>query len=114
MHVPPHILILWDGYSCKKGKNPAAKSRDLVLSRCLGKHNQQELFLGKIPVPASEPVDLASQSMSMKKEETKSKEILPGVTIKGGGVNVNLDKEDSRTLEVRPHSQTQLTLKQKF
>lgn len=69
---------------------------------------------GKIPVPASEPVDLASQSMSMKKEETKSKEILPGVTIKGGGVNVNLDKEDSRTLEVRPHSQTQLTLKQKF
>ncbi len=69
---------------------------------------------GKIPLPESEPVDLASQTMSIKKEESKSREILPGVTIKGGGVNVNLDKDDSRTLEVRPHSQTQLTLKQKF
>lgn len=69
---------------------------------------------GKIPVPESEPVDLATQNMSIKKEETKSKEILPGVTIRGGGVNVNLNKDDSRTLEVRPRSQTQLTLKQKF
>ena len=69
---------------------------------------------GKIPVPESEPDDLSTQNMSIKKEETKSKEILPGVTIRGGGVNVNLDKDDSRTLEVRPRSQTQLTLKQKF
>lgn len=69
---------------------------------------------GKLALPESEPVDLANQSMSIKKDETKSREILPGVTIRGGGVNVNLDKDDSRTLEVRPHSQTQLTLKQKF
>ena len=75
---------------------------------------QSHSLNGKIPVPESEPVDLATQNMSIKKEETKRKEILPGVTIRGGGVNVNLAKDDSRTLEVRPRSQTQLTLKQKF
>ena len=89
------------------GSTSPAPSGEMHLS-------QPHSLNGKIPVPESDPVDLSTQNMSIKKEETKSKEILPGVTIRGGGVNVNLDKDDSRTLEVRPRSQTQLTLKQKF
>ena len=89
------------------GSTSPAPSGEMHLS-------QPHSLNGKISVPESDPVDLSTQNMSIKKEETKSKEILPGVTIKGGGVNVNLDKDDSRTLEVRPRSQTELTLKQKF
>lgn len=74
----------------------------------------QRITTGKILNSEAEPVDLSSQTMSIRREEKKRLEIMPGVKVKSGGVDISLDKENTRTLEVRPNSQGQVMLKQKF
>ncbi|WP_094605570.1 hypothetical protein SPSIL_012800 [Sporomusa silvacetica DSM 10669] len=76
--------------------------------------NSQRISTEKILPPENKPVDLSSQTMSIKKEEKNSLEIMPGVKVKGGGVDISLDKENTSTLELRPNSQNQVLLRQKF
>jgi hypothetical protein len=68
----------------------------------------------RIQPPEDNPVDLASQTMSIKKEQKKRLEIIPGVKVKSGGVDISLDKENTKTLELRPNDQNQIMYKQKF
>lgn len=74
----------------------------------------QRITTGKILTSETKPVDLSSQTMSIRKEEKKRLEIMPGVKVRGGGVDISLDKDNTRTMEVRPDNQAQVTLKQKF
>lgn len=74
----------------------------------------QRITTRKILISETKPVDLSSQTMSIKKEEKKRLEIIPGVKVRGGGVDISLDKENTRTIEVRPDSQAQVMFKQKF
>lgn len=74
----------------------------------------QRITTGRILNSEAEPVDLSSQTMSIRKEEKKRLEIMPGVKVRSGGVDISLDKENTRTIEVRPNSQGQVMLKQKF
>jgi len=76
--------------------------------------NSQRISTEKTLPPKNKPVDLSSQTMSIKKEEKMSLEIMPGVKVKGGGVDISLDKENTSTLELRPNSQNQVLLRRKF
>ncbi|SDE42164.1 hypothetical protein [Sporomusa acidovorans] len=68
----------------------------------------------KTQTPADPPVDLSSQTMSIKKEQKKRLEIAPGVKVKSGGIDISLDEENTKTLELRPNDQNQILYKQKF
>lgn len=81
------------------------------------KENQfdsQHISTEKTLIPADRSVNLSNRTMSIKKEEKNRLEIMPGVKVKGGGVDISLDKENTSTLELRPNNQNQVMFRQKF
>jgi hypothetical protein len=64
-------------------------------------------------------VDLSSHTMSIKREEKKGFQVMPGVNVKRGVVNIQLDEKSDRTIEIEKdpdnsNSDYQLLLKKKF
>jgi hypothetical protein len=63
--------------------------------------------------------DLSSHTMSIKREEKKGFQVMPGVNVKSGVVNVQLDENNDRTIEIEkdPDNSTsdyQIMMKKKF
>lgn len=63
--------------------------------------------------------DLSSHTMSIKREEKKGFQVMPGVNVKRGVVNIQLDEKNDRTIEIEKdpdnsNSDYQLLLKKKF
>ncbi|XER14964.1 hypothetical protein SATMO3_52470 [Sporomusa aerivorans] len=57
--------------------------------------------------------------MSLKREENKGYEVMPGVTVKKGAVTISLDQEEKKSIQLEKspansNSQYQMMLKNKF
>ena len=63
--------------------------------------------------------DLSNHTMSIKREEKKGFEIMPGVNVKSGVVHVQLDEKNDRSIEIEKdpdnsNSDYQVMMKKKF
>jgi len=63
--------------------------------------------------------DLSSYTISVKREENKGFQVMPGVNVKSGVVHIQLDEEKDRTIEIEkdrdnPNSDYQVIMKKKF
>lgn len=79
----------------------------------------QHISTDKAVTENDKPTDLSDYNISIKKEEKKGYQILPGVTVKSGTAQVQLDQDNSRYIEIErnpPNSnnQYQMMLKKKF
>lgn len=80
---------------------------------------QQRGLTDEIVTSDDKSTDLSNHSMSIKREEKKSFEIMPGVKVKSGAVHVQLDEENNKSLEIERHPRTsnsdyQVMIKKKF
>lgn len=79
----------------------------------------QHISADKTVTGNDKPTDLSDYNISIKREEKKGYQILPGVTVKSGTAQVQLDQDNSRYIEIErnpPNSnnQYQMMLKKKF
>lgn len=63
--------------------------------------------------------DLSSHTMSIKREEKKGFQVMPGVNVKSGVVHIQLDEDKDRTIEIEKNpdnsnSDYQVIMKKKF
>ncbi len=79
----------------------------------------QRIANTKPAMAGNNKVDLAGHGMSLRREEKKGYEILPGVTVKSSAVTITLDQDSKKSLELERSpansgSQYQILLKSKF
>ncbi len=79
----------------------------------------QRISTNKPVITNDKPSNLSEHTMTIKREKKPGYEIMPGVNVKRGGVNIKLDQENTRSVEIErspnnSNSQYQLLLKQKF
>lgn len=100
--------------------SPAAASspskKRVTESRPVG---EQHISLDKLVTTDDAPVDLSEHNMSIKKEENKGYQISPNVNVKSGVVHVQLDQENSRSIEIErnpanSNSDYQVMVRKKF
>ena len=60
----------------------------------------QRHSLDKQGVADDNSADLSSHTMSIKREEKKGFQVMPGVNVKRGVVNIQLDEKSDRTIEI--------------
>lgn len=63
--------------------------------------------------------DLSSHTMTIKREEKKGYQVMPGVNVKSGVVHIQLDEDKDRTIEIEKNpdnsnSDYQVIMKKKF
>lgn len=80
---------------------------------------EQHLSPDKAVSTDDTPVDLSEHNMSIKKEEKKGYEVMPGVNVKSGVVHVQLDQENNKSIEIErnpanSNNDYQVLLKKKF
>lgn len=84
-----------------------------------GELGSQRIVVDKAVRADDKPADLPDHTMSIKRVEKKGVEIMPGVNVKSGVVHIQLDQDNSRSIEVErnpsnSNSEYQLILKKKF
>ncbi|MDF2569249.1 MAG: hypothetical protein K0R55_853 [Sporomusa sp.] len=73
----------------------------------------------KLVITDEQPTNLSEHTMTLKRNESKGYELMPGVNVKSGGVRVQLDQENNRSIEIKrspanSNSDYQLILHKKF
>ena len=71
------------------------------------------------PQVVDNSADLSSHTMTIKREEKKGYQVMPGVNVKSGVVHIQLDEDKDRTIEIEKNpdnsnSDYQVIMKKKF
>ncbi|HWR44974.1 hypothetical protein [Sporomusa sp.] len=103
--------------SVQEGKPATPDSKSRVSEE--GAIGSQHMPPGKKVTTDDKPVNLADHTVSIKREEKKGIEIMPGVQVKSGVVHVELDEDKDRWIEIErnpsnSNSEYQMLLKRKF
>lgn len=67
---------------------------------------------GKLSPPDNPPKNLADYNYSIKKEEKKSVQIMPGITASSGALHIQLDHDHTNEINIKPNHQ--ITYENKF
>lgn len=94
---------------------PSAK-KNIVDERPSG---SQSISVDKTAITDDKSADLSEQTISIKREDDKGYEVMPGVNIKDKAIHVQLDDENTRSIQIEknpPNSnnQYQVLVKKKF
>lgn len=101
----------------QESRPPAASSKNQVYEEHLTDRPQNAIEqIGSVD---DNSMDLSDHTMSIKRTEKKSYQIMPGVNVKSKTVHVDLDKQDTKSIEIErsPSDSTsdyQLMMKKKF
>lgn len=95
---------------------PAPPEQTTVEQRSIG---SQRHTPDKPMIVEDNSADLSSHTMSIKREEKKGFQVMPGVNVKSGVVHIQLDEDKDRTIEIEKNpdnsnSDYQVIMKKKF